>query len=402
MPAGCYGRRKRIYTDVFSDDDSGGESGSESLHLAWESSPASLLQPVESVDSDHEPTLVSTYGSSHSESNNMWTCSASRAEPNRIKDRTSSPPSPHSSALAHSSPTKLPRSDFTPPTSPVRGDSKAAPTNSRPPTSDPWVNLFENIGAKSPPPKCVFAPQEETQEPLVDIEAVVQSLSAAVNPPIRKQFTPSVDLAVKPQHCPHTVLRTYGDTRSFRADRDVDMATEHSQMISDSHDYGTTKTEFDIDLVGRHQVHHDDTRDVLAGLSIRRGEPVEAKNQLLLETLVGVGRSWRTGSRAPDDKIVARLVLLQERVCGKGDTGLLAISHLISTCCYYARGHHAVQKVSVRARNQLICGAKQSVEMETLQVLRLALRSIRDYVGELPQPSEMALALAQFNYPNLT
>lgn len=410
MPGGCYGRRKRIYTEEFSDEE---EENSDS---SW-----TTIQPLKI---DFGTTINATY-SRQSQRNkvervtNVILESPTRTE--RVVD------------VFSSSPTKFSRSkgEYTPPTSPIRNEEKQIETkepketvtkeelsakeeikNSRSSKEESaWDDLFGTIEPKSPMTRQLTDKISDQNSLPIDIKALVQSMCVPVETKatILKKLPNSKEAQILSPSTPIRSVsghRTYGDTRSFLADRIFDVATEQSQMISDTHDYESVEThskaDFDMRILGLLQRRRDDIKEFLEGLVVKRGKPIEAANQMLLECLVAICRNIKSHSVVPDDRIVARLQILCNKFSNQNDSGSLVIAKLISVSFFYMLKLPKVkilQSLSTTTINDIMMAAKKPFKTEKLQVLKIALESLQQFICELPPQKEMVLSLVESLHP---
>lgn len=414
MPGGCYGRRKRNYTEEFSDEEE--ESEYDKVN--------SSLTTIQPLEIDFGTTTNETYSrqihqNKADSSTNVLLESPKRTQ--RVID------------VFSSSPTMFSR-EYTPPTSPIRSEEKrkgvlveelqTKETKETKETTEikelkeqqskkevvAWDDLFGTIEPKSPMTRQLADTSSGPDSLPVDIEALVQSIKVPIETKttISTENPPKSKESQAPKLFPTTSFRslpgyrTYGDTRSFLADRVFDVAKEHSQMISDTHDYEPVETdskaEFDMRILGLLQRRRDDIKELLEGLAVKRGEPIEAANQMLLGCLVGISRNVKSHSVAPDDIILARLQILCNRFSNKNDPGSLLIAKLISVFFFYTLKLPKVkvlQSLSATTRNDIMVAAKIPFETEKLQVLKIALKSLQEFICELPSQEEMVLSLVE-------
>lgn len=177
-------------------------------------------------------------------------------------------------------------------------------------------------------------------------------------------------------------------------------------MISDTHDYESVEThskaDFDMVILGLLQRRRDDIKDLLEGLVVKRGKPIEAANQMLLECLVAICRNIKLHSVVPDDRIVARLQTLCNKFSNQNDSGSLVIAKLVSVSFFYMLKLPKVtilQSLSTTTRNDIMMAAKNPFNTEKLQVLKIALESLQEFICELPPQKEMVLSLVETLHP---
>lgn len=186
MPGGCYGRRKRIYTEEFSDDEE--ESEYDKLHSSW-----MTIQPLKI---DFGTTINTTYSRQIHRNKVERTTNAILESPKRTERVID---------VFSSSPTKFSRSkgEYTPPTSPIRNEEKQIETKETKETNEPkqqlksakeetkhsrsakevsaWDDLFGTIEPKSPMTRQLTDTISD-QNPLpIDINALVQSICVPVD-----------------------------------------------------------------------------------------------------------------------------------------------------------------------------------------------------------------------------
>lgn len=415
MPRGCYGRRKRIYTEEFSDEEE--ESEYDKLHAVTTIRPLRIdfgttINQVYSRPSRQPKAQTPT---------NVLLESPKRTQ--RVIDVFSSSPTLYSRS----------KSEYTPPTSPIRSGEKqpketegarregveTARTETKTETVEvtektktksgslkevsAWDDLFGTIEPKSPTTRQLADPISSLDPAPIDIEALVQSICVPVETKSATlEYPPKIKEAQKPSPIRSVPYKTYGDTRSFLADKVLDVATEHSQMISDTHDYELVETDskadFDMRILGLLQRRRDDLKDFLEGLAVKRGKPVEAANQMLLECLVGISRNVKSHSVIPDVEIVARLQILCNKFASKKDPGSQLISKLISVSFFYMlklSKARMLECLSATTRNDIIMAAKIPFQTEKLQVLKIALESLQQFICELPPQEVMVLSLVE-------
>lgn len=397
MPS-YYGRKKRIYKEDFSDDDS---DDTQLNH--------SSLQPLQ-LDGSTNITINFSPKRLHTTKHNTDELLQSPKRTQRVIDVFSSSPSRHSIST---------KSESTPPTSPIydlraiEGKQKEqkhtsysthSSTHTTPTKKETkaWDNLFESMETKSPSSKSTSlgqlspGPQSPTKV-CINVDALVQSMAIPVEykakaPKLSDIFplTKQVEVSKSPQP-----IRKYGATRSYLAEKELDFATEHSQMISDTHDYNNvailSKADTDIRLLGVNQLHRDETKEILDGLIIRPGLPIEASNQMLMESLVGLSRTINTRNCVPDQRILSRLQNLTVKLCQHDSAGSLILQQLIAAVYYYiAKVHHAGH---VNHPHQLLTAAKNPIEISSLMVLQIARTALQEFLDELPTQQEIVECL---------